>query len=202
MGTRHLIGVVADGDFRVAQYGQWDGYPSGQGVDVLKFVREPKALAALRENIGKVRWITDEDKAAADAKWRDVGADPEDGWVTMGQADEFYADPRFKPLSRDVSADVLWMIAEDKVEFLRDERDFALDSLFCEWAYVVDLDTDKLEVYKGFNKEPVTAGRWAGQKSEDEREYYPVTLVAEYSLSDLPDADEFVKIEGEDDEDE
>ena len=32
MGTRHMIGVVKDGIPRIAQYGQWDGYPSGQGV--------------------------------------------------------------------------------------------------------------------------------------------------------------------------
>lgn len=40
MGTRHLIEVVVDGQIKVAQYGQWDGYPSGQGVDVLKFLAE------------------------------------------------------------------------------------------------------------------------------------------------------------------
>lgn len=27
MGTRHLTAVVIDGDYKVAQYGQWDGYP-------------------------------------------------------------------------------------------------------------------------------------------------------------------------------
>ena len=37
MGTRHLIAVMADGKYQVAQYGQWDGYPSGQGVSVLTF---------------------------------------------------------------------------------------------------------------------------------------------------------------------
>ena len=40
MGTRHLTCVVKDGDYKVAQYGQWDGYPSGQGIDILTFLRE------------------------------------------------------------------------------------------------------------------------------------------------------------------
>ncbi|MHC5949058.1 hypothetical protein ACVXZ3_04645 [Providencia hangzhouensis] len=40
MGTRHLICVAKDGDYKVAQYGQWDGYPSGQGLTLLTFLRD------------------------------------------------------------------------------------------------------------------------------------------------------------------
>ena len=40
MGTRHMVGVVLDGDFKIAQYGQWDGYPEGQGKTVLDFLRK------------------------------------------------------------------------------------------------------------------------------------------------------------------
>ena len=28
MGTRNLTCVFKDGEYKVAQYGQWDGYPS------------------------------------------------------------------------------------------------------------------------------------------------------------------------------
>lgn len=31
MGTRNLTAVYLDGQYKVAQYGQWDGYPEGQG---------------------------------------------------------------------------------------------------------------------------------------------------------------------------
>jgi hypothetical protein len=34
MGTRNLIAVFFDGEYRVAQYSQWDGYPEGQGGNV------------------------------------------------------------------------------------------------------------------------------------------------------------------------
>ena len=40
MGTRNLTVVYVDGEYRVAQYGQWDGYPSGQGMTCLKFLTE------------------------------------------------------------------------------------------------------------------------------------------------------------------
>ena len=35
MGTRHITTVVAEGEFVVAQYGQWDGYPTGAGNDIV-----------------------------------------------------------------------------------------------------------------------------------------------------------------------
>ena len=40
MGTRNLTAVMIDGEYKVAQYGQWDGYPSGQGLTCLHFLRE------------------------------------------------------------------------------------------------------------------------------------------------------------------
>ena len=40
MGTRNLIMVrKKNGDLKVAQYCQWDGYPSGHGVDILTFLK-------------------------------------------------------------------------------------------------------------------------------------------------------------------
>ena len=48
MGTRHLILVYYKGKYHIAQYGQWDGHPRGQGVTVLGFVRSPENLSKLR----------------------------------------------------------------------------------------------------------------------------------------------------------
>ena len=40
MGTRNLTMVINQkGEKKVAQYGQWDGYPSGVGVSVLNFLK-------------------------------------------------------------------------------------------------------------------------------------------------------------------
>jgi hypothetical protein len=38
MGTRNLTMVISKGEYKIAQYGQWDGYPSGQGSVVLNFL--------------------------------------------------------------------------------------------------------------------------------------------------------------------
>lgn len=39
MGTRHLICVQHNNEYKVAKYGQWDGYPSGQGAGILEFLK-------------------------------------------------------------------------------------------------------------------------------------------------------------------
>ena len=61
----------------------------------------------------------------------------------------------FPALSRDLGAGVLEYVASstDTVN-LHDDSDFALDSLYCEWAYVVDLDENEFHVYQGFNDDP------------------------------------------------
>ena len=38
MGTRSLICVVKDKQYKLAQYNQWDGYPSGVGTEILDFL--------------------------------------------------------------------------------------------------------------------------------------------------------------------
>ena len=40
MGTRNATIVIKDNKTKVAQYGQWDGYPSGQGLTALNFLRQ------------------------------------------------------------------------------------------------------------------------------------------------------------------
>lgn len=39
MGTRNLTIVHSNGEYKVAQYGQWDGYPEGLGVQLLKYLK-------------------------------------------------------------------------------------------------------------------------------------------------------------------
>jgi hypothetical protein len=39
MGTRHLICVKHQDEYKLIQYGQWDGYLSGQGKDVYDFLQ-------------------------------------------------------------------------------------------------------------------------------------------------------------------
>ena len=52
MGTRNLVCVVKGGEYKVAQYGQWDGYPTGQGETIVEFLLQ-RMDRAMFEQIGR-----------------------------------------------------------------------------------------------------------------------------------------------------
>jgi hypothetical protein len=194
MGTRNLTCVISDSEYKVAQYGQWDGYPSGQGATILNFISSGDNLQRLARNLSRVRFIDDKDKdflASYNANAPTWSNDPDSR--TPEQKHWF---GRFS--SRDIGGEILANIAADDGEgeiLLRDSKAFAGDSLFCEFAYVVDLDAGMFEVYKGFNKSPVESGRFLS--SDDGLEhtdgYHPVVMLKAYSFSELPDVDVFVE---------
>lgn len=202
MGTRHLIAVVADDEYKIAQYGQWDGYPSGQGVDILKFLHETN-IVEFKNTLRNVRWITQEE-------WDDIIENHSDGGsIIFGSDHAKYWETQLKRFSRDTGSDILAMVRDGEATTLRNNISFAGDSLFCEYAYVIDLDNLTFEVYKGFNKEPVTHGRFLSSDESLTRTdgYEPVKLIKTYSLIDLPSNEQFLADleppdeDGEDEED-
>jgi hypothetical protein len=84
--------------------------------------------------------------------------------------------------------------------YMEDGSGFPDDSLFCEWAYIINLDDETLEVYQGFQTEKHNKGRFAPRLGDKEPEaayegasiYWPVALVATYPLADLPSDEEFI----------
>ena len=59
MGTRNLTIVISDDKRKIAQYGQWDGYPSGQGVTALKFLRKMD-MTKFKAALDRCYWLIDE----------------------------------------------------------------------------------------------------------------------------------------------
>ena len=189
---------------KVAQYGQWDGYPNGVGKDVLDFLTGLGGnYDAFKERISKLRWISEEENKVVDA---------DKDWIE-----------NYPHLSRDRGGDILncifhnkftksqWVGNERKineypcnVEFLVNSEYFASDSLFCEWAYVIDLDKNTFEVYKGFNKSVLEeTDRFYNTKiAKENSEYKQVKLIKSYDLLKLPDINNFLNDFKEDEEDE
>lgn len=206
MGTRHLVAVQIDGEYKVAQYGQWDGYPSGKGIVVLDFLdtimADVASLELFKSNLRQTRWVTEEESEAA---WVDAGAEPGAKYVSMDVVERH--NQKYPQLSRNTGAKILdAVLALPAPLALQNNIDFAKNSLFCEWAYVIDFDSNTFEVFKGFNMAP-TSGRFAGQvqigrNGPGSDGYGPVALVASWPLDHLPDATEFLNTLVPPDEDE
>lgn len=47
MGTRNTLKVIYNGKTVVSQYGQWDGYPTGQGERILNVLRDKSRMERL-----------------------------------------------------------------------------------------------------------------------------------------------------------
>lgn len=204
MGTRNLTVVIKEKKPVIAQYGQWDGYPSGQGTTVLNFLKSTD-IAAFTKRLEKVRFPNEDDVLKEKLFLESIGVGSE-GWMDSTQSEKWKAEYPFH--SRDHAAEVLNMImdtSEEKEIVVQDNFLFAADSLFCEWAYIVNLDTQKLEVYGREVKEEVGTNTFEvlfqeePYKSELAKEkkrdgYGIVPLTAVFDIHVLPTEDEFLTI--------
>jgi hypothetical protein len=200
MGTRNLTCVVMGGEFKVAQYGQWDGYPSGQGVTALQFLHDlvdnhrlEKFKQIIKHNVTEISEDTH------NGYWVEAGADPSLGWVSMDISDRF--KNKHPELSRDTGAKILDYILENKGGEIKLSTEFAADSLFCEWCYVIDLDKDNFEVYKGFNTQDLDESEKFYHLTDKNNEYRPVALSASFPFNNLPSSEDFVNHFKQDDDD-
>lgn len=190
MGTRSLTCVVLDGKFKVAQYGQFDGYPSGQGKTALEIMRKILNENHLERFKEKVRALSQLTEAEHKQLWIDVGADPNKDYVSMEIGNAF--DEKHPELSRRTAAEILGLVMYRDIARVQLSNDFAHDSLFCEWAYVVDLDQGIFEVHKGFVTSPHSKGRFASGKCKSSG-YHPVQLAKSYTLASLPSNEDFLR---------
>lgn len=183
MGTRGFIGFVSGGKETVA-YCHFDAYPSGLGLDVLGWLLTlgKAGLDQAASDAAALRVVTDSDKPTDEdiarlRRWSDL---------SVGGASE---RPTWYQLLRQTQGDAGAILEAGVIE---DASDFPADSLFAEWGYVVDLDSNMFEVYEGFQKVPHSDGRFSSNPVPDDSNYYPVRLIRSWPLADLPTGDAFV----------
>jgi len=76
-------------------------------------------------------------------------------------------------------------IFKGNLEHIENSKDFLKDSLFCEWGYLINLDTMELEIYQGFQSFPQEGNRFGEEKTKDG--YYPCALVKTFPLDNIPE---------------
>lgn len=132
METPHIIKIVdKTGRIRINQYGQWDGYPSGQGLDILKFL-STHVLDLFEMNVSKIHNIKEKD-------------------ADMIEFHSF-STINYPYLSRDCGSDILDMIYKNKVKFVRFATKEAKS--FCFGFYTINFKTNEFK--SKFGKKIVT----------------------------------------------
>jgi hypothetical protein len=191
MGTRGLIGFRSkDKDYLT--YNHFDSYPESLGVSILEEL-EAMDLDKLKKAVNKLVLVNEDSKPTFEQRL-DIAKEFWDLSVGDQTPESWYC------LMRNAQGQLMPYYS-GKLKYMIDSHNFILDSLFCEWAYIVNLDTMKLEVWRGFQKEPQEGSRYVKDKTKDKlvaakilpEEYYPCALVKEYPLKKLPSKEKFLK---------
>lgn len=133
MGTRNLTVVKGStGITKIAQYGQWDGYPSYSGIRVLEFLRDETNRYNLFSKLSNVEFVGDEEVDTLYKQYESTD------WENK---DFLNAYPG---LHRDTGVGILEVVANSTNTIKTvDNSEFRNDELFCEGVYEVDLSRDK-----------------------------------------------------------
>jgi len=182
MGTRGAVGTHYSGEDKIT-YVHFDAFPTGLGEwivrDIKKWLRDGtlddvKAKVAALKLVPEGYSPTDEEKEKLEP-YVDLS-------VSEQSASDFYC------MTRKLQGE-LDLILEAGI--ITDAADFILDSLFCEWAYIVNFDTEELEVYRGFQTEAHDKGRFHDKKLSADNyraaQYFPCALLATYPFDKIPD---------------
>ena len=210
MGTRGSFGVII-GEQEKIGYNQYYSNPQGRGLDNLRWLRE----VVEGDYLEQTRKLAQECRVVSgDKKPTRKDIERLAPFTNLGVSEQNEHD--WYCLTRDTHGYIRDMLA---CGYICDHHTFPLDSLFCEWAYIVDLDRDVFEVYEGFQKELPKAGRWAGRPTPEEdrqnyldhlewcadndrkpwqpkvSDYKAVELVGEWPLDALPSDEEFLDLD-------
>jgi hypothetical protein len=177
MGTRGAVGFRANSKDKV-QYNHMDSYPSYLGEEVLSFISK-SSLQELKEIADNIVMVDSEAKPTDEqisecAKWTNLG-------VSRSSTDDWYCLLRQAQGNLDAY--------KNGLKYMLDAGMFLYDSLFCEFAYIINTDENVLEFYTGFNtRKTKSRGRYAF-KTDPLRtrptEYYGVAMVAKFPLEEI-----------------
>jgi hypothetical protein len=147
MGTRHVTQVRLDNKIMVSQYGQWDGYPLGQGKDIASFImKNLKSKISLDTFKQSVRACKRLSAKTLNSRWEKFGAD-KNGMIESSKAEKFGAV--YPQLTRDMGAGILNFILKSFGCEINYMNVTPKTDAWLEYSYIIDLDKKKLEVYCG-----------------------------------------------------
>ncbi len=137
MGTRGITQVIdSNGQTVVAQYGQWDHYPEGQGLNILSFLTSGHNIVEqLEKALFKCYFATESELEEMYKPF----VTP-DGMMTIDNSDKFSV--MYPSLTRNTGSDILKVVTYSTGRVpLSNQIDFIEDDLMCEGIYTIDFQT-------------------------------------------------------------
>ena len=167
MSTRGCYGFRKNGIDKIT-YNHYDSYPDWLGRHIASFCKET-SIDEMNEIFDKIVLVDERSIPNADQIKECI--EYFDGSVSRQSEEDWYC------LLRNAQGNL--NVYKNGLRYMIDSHDFISDSLFCEYAYIINLDTKKLEFWKGFQEKPDKNNRYG---TESDRGYYPCKMVKSYSL--------------------
>lgn len=148
MGHRNIVGTLKNGVLH-GSYAQWGGYPTGTPREFQTKLREflnekdytlSEVWELLRTKVDEMTYVDEGESPTPDQA--EKYAHLTDGRVSTGG--DWYAT------LRNLQGNIVGMLMEG---IATDQPNFLKDSLFCEYGMILDFDSDKVVLLRGFNKD-------------------------------------------------
>jgi hypothetical protein len=180
MGTRSAVIIFQDQKAK-GYYNQYDGYPSGVGAEVLDEIKKidevENGWKQFADKFRNVKLIDENTKPSLEVQEKYKAA----GFCNLNVSNQSSED--WYCLLRELQGGAyLPAIMSGALEHMVDGSNFVSDSLFCEYAYVIDLDKMVIEFYKGGQHKKQKGNRFGEKQSEG---YFPVGKVGEIALTGI-----------------
>ena len=148
--TNGASGFKIDNEYKVT-YNHYDSNPDGLGEDVVNFVKEViktrGGLNKLKRNVSKLKLVRSGVPASKTNQKKYKRYANMD--VSTRKITEWYV------LLRNAQGiDGIRDIYNGKLDIMINSLSFLRDSDFCEYAYIINLDENRLEFYEGGSKTP------------------------------------------------
>jgi hypothetical protein len=182
MGTHGAIGYRINGVDKL-MYNHYDSYPEGLGQQVIYFLQN-NLYINIKKSASNLKLIHDGAALVSEEEFNIIDKFGHDKIKSYYSSDRI---PSWHALLNDFNLNNLTRTLD--FPYIVEKNDFVYDSLMCEFAYIINFDSNKLEFYNGFNKDKNAAGRYASKQRERpyfSDQYYGIKLVYEYDLNKIP----------------
>jgi len=180
MGTRGLFGFVKNGKPKL-MYNHFDSYPEGLGKCMCEFISTSNKFE-LNDMYKAITLVAEHKPATAEEADFCITAGLYDNTVSSGEPTDWYCLLRREQGDLNLIRDVINRYGK---AYMIDSHTFIEDSLFCEFAYIINLDTDTLDIYRGYVKNAYPIERDPETGRRHNRMYLPCQMYMSVPLEDL-----------------
>lgn len=189
MQIRGLYGFYKNGVTK-ATYNNDKSHLEWLGEDVVQFIRTT-SLEEMNEMFDRIELVDQEDEVLPHhliecAQWTRTAMEVDGQVLQIAEGTPFSWYNLLRASQGDLNA------YKEGLRYMLDVQDFIKDSLFCMFAYIINLDTNMLEIYNGLRKtrDQNPRNRYRNRikafPREHKTKYAPCHLIYEFPLQNIP----------------